>query len=31
LPLIQFNVKFRDYLYMLTLSILYFHANDCSV
>jgi len=26
LPLIQFNVSFRDYLYMLTVRILYFHA-----
>jgi len=27
LPLIQFNVSFRDYLYMLTVRILYFHAS----
>ena len=31
LPLIQFNVNFRDYLYMLTIWILYFHATDWSV
>ena len=30
LPLIQFNVNFRDYLYMLTTRILYFHAIDWS-
>ena len=31
LPLIQFNVNFRDYLYMLTIWILYFHAKNWSV